>query len=187
MTARRVSLLAASALQERTGMYVYPVPAPLPSADKRWKLVEATMRRHGYKATALLEVLHTVQESFGYLDDVSLRFVAKSLRVPLSKVYGVATFYHYFTLKPQGQHTCVVCMGTGCYVKGAGDLVKAIEETAHVKPGETTPDGQISVVAARCIGACSLAPAVVLDGEVISRAQPNAIRESFRRWTRHAA
>jgi bidirectional [NiFe] hydrogenase diaphorase subunit len=168
-------------------MLAYPVSVPLPSADKRWKLVEATIRRHGHKGTALIEVLHTVQESFGFLDEVSLRFVATSLRLPLSKVYGVATFYHYFTLKPPGEHTCVVCMGTGCYVKGAGDLLRTIEETAHIKPGETTPDGKISVVAARCIGACSLAPALVFDGEVQSKADSDAIRREFRRWMGHAA
>jgi len=145
------------------------------------------MRRHGYKASSLIEVLHTVQESFGFLDDVSLRFVAYSLRIPLSKVFGVATFYHFFTLKPQGEHTCVVCMGTGCYVKGAGDLMKAIEDVAHIKPGETTADGKVSLVAARCIGACSLAPAVVFDGEVVSRVQPGTVRDQIWRWMGHDA
>ena len=94
------------------------------------------MRRYGHKASSLIEVLHTVQESFGYLDAVSLRFVASSLRLPLSEVYGVATYYHFFSLKPPGEHTCVVCMGTGCYVKGAGNLMKAIEDVAHVGPGK---------------------------------------------------
>ena len=80
-----------------------------PSPDKRWKIVEATMRRLGNQSNGLIEALHTVQESFGYLDTDSLRFVATSLRVPLSQAYGVATFYHYFTMKPPGKHTCVVC------------------------------------------------------------------------------
>ena len=168
-------------------MQAYPASVPLPSADKRWKLVEATMRRYGHKASALIEVLHTVQESFGYLDEVSLRFVASSLRIPMSKVYGVATFYHFFSLKPPGEHTCVVCMGTGCYVKGAGALMKEIEKIANVKAGETTPDGRISVVSARCIGACSLAPAVVFDGDVIPRVQPSVIEEQFTRWMSHDA
>lgn len=168
-------------------MLPYPASVPLPSADKRWKLVEATMRRHGHKASALIEVLHTVQESFGYLDDVSLRFVASSLRIPFSKVFGVATYYHFFSMKPPGEHTCVVCMGTGCYVKGAGDLMKMIEGLAQVSAGETTPDGKLSVVAARCIGSCSLAPAVVIDGEVIPRAQPGAVQDQLRRWIGHDA
>lgn len=145
------------------------------------------MRRHGHKASSLIEVLHTVQESFGFLDEVSLRFVASSLRLPLSKVFGVATYYHFFSLKPPGEHTCVVCMGTGCYVKGAGNLMKAIEEVAHVKAGETTPDGKVSVVAARCIGACSLSPAVVFDGEVISKVQPCTVKDQLRRWMGHDA
>jgi bidirectional [NiFe] hydrogenase diaphorase subunit len=145
------------------------------------------MRRYGHKASSLIEVLHTVQESFGYLDTVSLRFVASSLRLPLSEVYGVATYYHFFSLKPPGEHTCVVCMGTGCYVKGAGNLMKAIEDVAHVGAGETTPDHKVSVVAARCIGSCSLAPAVVMDGEVIPKAQPEGVKDQLRRWMSHDA
>jgi len=145
------------------------------------------MRRHGQKTASLIEVLHTVQESFGFLDETSLRFVASSLRLPLSRVFGVATFYHYFSLKPPGKHTCVICMGTGCYVKGAENLMKVIEEIASVKAGETTSDGKVSVVAARCIGSCSLAPAVVFDGEVIPKAQPDAVRDRLRRWLNHDA
>jgi bidirectional [NiFe] hydrogenase diaphorase subunit len=168
-------------------MQAYPESVPLPSADKRWKLVEATMRRHGHKASSLIEVLHTVQESFGYLDSVSLRFVATSLRLPLSEVYGVATYYHFFNLKPAGEHTCVVCMGTGCYVKGSGNLMKAIEDEAHITAGETTPDGKVSVVAARCIGSCSLAPAAVFDGEVAPKADAEMVRAQIRRWMSHDA
>jgi len=168
-------------------MQAYPVSVPLPSDDKRWKLVAATMRRHSYRPAALIEVLHTVQESFGFLDEVSLRFVASSLHLPMSTVYGVATFYHFFSLKPPGEHTCVVCMGTGCYVKGAATLMATIEEVAGVKAGETTADGKVSVVAARCIGACSLSPAVVFDGEVVPKVQPSVIREQFRRWMSYDA
>ncbi|MBN8215250.1 MAG: bidirectional hydrogenase complex protein HoxE [Spirochaetes bacterium] len=137
-----------------------------PTEDKRWRIVEATIRRNGAQGQALIEVLHSVQEVFGYLDDPSLVYVAKALRLPLSKVYGVATFYHFFTLKPQGKHTCVVCMGTACYIKGAPELLKDAEKTYGVKPGQTTPDGELSVIQARCIGSCSMAPAVVFDGQV---------------------
>jgi len=155
---------------------------PFPSSDRRWKLVESAMRRHGHRGTALIEVLHTVQESFGYLDDVSLRFVASSLHLPKSKVFGVATFYDFFRLKPTGEHTCVVCMGTGCYVKGSDALMKTVERVAHVKAGETTPDGKISVMTARCIGACGLAPAAVFDGEVVPRMDSAKIEDQFRKW-----
>lgn len=143
-------------------------PAP-PSADKRWRIVEATMRRNGYNGHALIESLHTVQEVFGYLDEASLRYVASCLHLPLSKVFGVATFYHFFQLKPAGEHTCVVCMGTACYIKGAPQLLTAMEKQYGVKPGDTTEDGKLSVLTARCLGSCGLAPAVVFDGDVGGR------------------
>lgn len=98
----------------------------MPSDDKRWRIVDGTARRNGLNRHALIETLHTVQEAFGFIDDDALRFVAKRLRVPLSSAYGVATFYHFFTLKPQGKHTCVVCRGTACYIKGAPKLIDTI-------------------------------------------------------------
>src|SRR5437764_4289041 len=134
-------------------------PAP-PNQDKRWKLVDATMRRQGAHPRGLIETLHTVQEAFGYLDAHALRYVAMSLRVPLSRAFGVATFYHFFTLKPAGEHTCVICMGTACYIKGAPQLMDTMERELGVKPGQTTNDGKVSLLTARCMGSCGLAPAV---------------------------
>jgi bidirectional [NiFe] hydrogenase diaphorase subunit len=148
---------------------------PLPTSDKRWRIVETRMRRHGFEDHALIEALHSAQETFGFLDDNALRYVAAALRLPLSKVFGVATFYHFFTLKPQGRHACVVCMGTACYIKGAPNLLTAMEQKYGVKPGETTEDGQLSVLTARCLGSCGLAPAVVLDGEVLGRLESAAL------------
>jgi len=159
--------------------------APPPSNDKRWKIIDATMRRHGYSGDCLIEALHTAQEAFGYLDDAALRYAAKSLRLPLSKVYGVATFYHFFTLKPQGKHTCVVCMGTACYIKGSAQLLDAASREYGVKPGETTADGKLSLLTARCIGSCGLAPAVVLDGEVVGRIDRASYMERLGKWMRH--
>jgi bidirectional [NiFe] hydrogenase diaphorase subunit len=153
-----------------------------PSNDKRWKLVDATIRRHGRQGHALIECLHTVQECFGYLDEQALRYVAKALRVPLSKVYGVATFYHFFSMKPQGEHTCVVCMGTACYIKGAPNIIQGLEEKYGVKPGETTPDNKLSVVTARCLGSCGLAPAVVFDGDVAGKIQAPAVLDRIGKW-----
>ena len=149
-------------------------PAP-PSDDKRWKIITATMRRNGYADHALIEALHGVQDSFGYLDEASLRFVAESLDLPLSKVFGVATFYHLFMLKPKGRHACVVCTGTACYIKGAGGLVEEIEQRYGINPGETTADDALSVLSARCVGACGLAPAVVIDGDVLGKVTAPAL------------
>ena len=145
------------------GLYAKP---SAPSDDKRWKIVETRMRRMGDRPAALIEALHSVQQSFGYLDLPSLTFVARSLGVPYSRVYGVATFYSYFTLKPQGEHTCVVCTGTACYINGAKEILTQLDAALGVKPKQTTADNKVSLLTARCLGACSLAPAVIVDGDV---------------------
>lgn len=162
-------------------MRIEPSKIPLPSDDRRWRLVRATMRRHGHQPDALIETLHTVQESFGYLDEEALHYVSDALCVPLSRVYGVATFYHFFTLKPPGAHTCVVCLGTACYIKGGASIMAAVEQTFNVKSGETTTDGKLSLLTARCLGTCGLAPAVVLDGEVAGKVDRSEVLGRLRR------
>jgi bidirectional [NiFe] hydrogenase diaphorase subunit len=157
------------------------LPAP-PSNDKRWKIVDATIRRHGRAGHSLIECLHTMQECFGYLDEQGLKYVATALQLPLSKVYGVATFYNLFTLKPQGEHTCVVCMGTACYIKGAPQILTALEQKYGVKPGETTTDGRLSVLTARCLGSCGLAPAVVFDGDVAGKIGGSDVLKRVEKW-----
>ena len=156
-------------------MALQPVRPAAPSDDKRWKLISANMRRHGHAGHALIETLHSVQSAFGYLDEASMRYVAGSLDLPLSKVYGVATFYHLFMLEPKGHHACVVCTGTACYIKGATGLVKAVEERYGAGPGQTTADNHLSVLTARCVGACGLAPAVVLDRNVLGKQTANEL------------
>jgi len=141
----------------------------VPNDDKRWRIVETRMRRLGNRPDALIEALHSAQEAFGYIDGDALRFVSESLAVPPSTVYGVATFYHHFTLKPAGEHTCVVCIGTACYINGAAEILAQIRSGLGIKPKETTADGKVSLLTARCLGACSLAPAAILDGEVDGR------------------
>ncbi|MGC8828950.1 MAG: bidirectional hydrogenase complex protein HoxE [Verrucomicrobiia bacterium] len=150
--------------------------------DRRYKILETSMKRLLYKQDALIEVLHGAQGLFGYLDDNLLRFVANNLKLPLSKVYGVATFYHFFTLKPRGKHTCVVCMGTACYVKGANIILEALEEQAGIKAGETTADEKVSILTARCIGACGIAPAIVYDGVVAGKQTPESAVEKLNKW-----
>jgi bidirectional [NiFe] hydrogenase diaphorase subunit len=153
-----------------------------PSDDKRWRLVTAAMRRHGQNPSALIETLHAVQQAFGYLDTTAMQFVAQSLNVPLSKVYGVATFYNFFNLKPQGDHTCVVCMGTACYIKGGPARVEQIQQVARVKPGQTSKNNEVSLLVARCLGACGLAPAVVFDEEVAGKISPADAAERVKGW-----
>lgn len=150
--------------------------------DKRFKVLDMTMKRNQYRQDALIEVLHKAQESFGYLEEEVLIYVARHLKLPLSYVYGVATFYHLFSLKPNGAHTCVVCLGTACYVKGSGDVLAALEAKTGIKAGETTPDGQISIMTARCIGACGIAPAVVFDGKVAPQISSEKACDRIAEW-----
>jgi bidirectional [NiFe] hydrogenase diaphorase subunit len=154
----------------------------MPVEDRRWRMVNRTMRLHGHAPDALIETLHALQESFGYLDPAALKYVAQCLAVPLSRVYAVATFYHHFTLKPPGEHTCVICLGTACYIAGSPAILEALRRSPGIAPGETTADGMLSLLTARCLGSCGLAPAGVFDGEVAGRLTPEAAQERIERW-----
>lgn len=157
------------------------------SGDKRFRILDTHMKRHQHRPEALIEVLHKAQELFGFLEDDLLFYVAHALKLPPSHVYGVATFYHFFTLKPNGAHTCVVCLGTACYVKGAQGVLSAAEAQAGIAAGETTPDNQVSLLTARCIGACGVAPAVVYDGTVAVRQTPDMAVEKVKEWMDHGS
>lgn len=164
-----------------------PEKSVQPKGDKRLKVLEVAMKRHQFRQDALIEVLHTAQELFGYLEPELLYFVARHLKLPPSRVFGVATFYHFFTLKPQGRHACVVCTGTACYVKGANGLLSAVHEEVQIEPGETTPDGEISLLTARCLGACGNAPVVVLDGVVRGHVTAADLRQQLKGWAQHGS
>jgi len=153
------------------------------SGDKRFKILEVHMKKNQFRQDALIEVLHKAQELFGYLEDDLLLFVSHKLKLPPSRVYGVATFYHFFNLKPQGEHTCVICLGTACYVKGADKIMAAMQEKLKIKSGETTADRKISLLTARCIGACGIAPAVTYDGHVAPKQTPEMALEKIKSWS----
>lgn len=146
-----------------------------PSGDPRFKVIDRTLKRLQYQQDALIEVLHTAQESFGFLSPDILIYVARQLKLPPSWVYGVATFYHFFSLKPTGEHNCVVCLGTACYVKRAAEVLAGLQTFYGIESGQTTPDGKMSLSTARCLGSCGLAPVLVLDGEVIGRDIPELL------------
>lgn len=159
-------------------------PTP-PSDDKRWKVIEATMRRHGYAPSALIETLHSLQETFGHISEDSMKYVAESLNVPASKVYGVATFYNLFNLKPLGRHTLQLCTGTACFVKGSGEIVKFMKEEYGMREGDTTEDGERTFMVARCVGACGLAPVMILDGEIVGRLSVDQMKARIMEWMRN--
>jgi bidirectional [NiFe] hydrogenase diaphorase subunit len=143
--------------------------------DKKWKMIDARIRRHGSSSDALIEVLHAVQEAFGYLAPDVLEYVGNALGIPLSRVYGVATFYSLFTLKPKGKHAVVVCNGTACYINHASALLGRFYDRLGIEPGETSEDGNISLLSAHCLGPCSLAPAVMVDDSVRGKATPETV------------
>jgi bidirectional [NiFe] hydrogenase diaphorase subunit len=143
------------------------------------------MKRYQYQQDALIEILHKCQELFGYLENDLLLYIAHSLKLPPSRVYGVATFYHLFSLAPKGAHTCVVCTGTACYVKGSQSILANLEKSTHIHPGETTPNNELSLLTARCLGACGIAPAVVFDGKVCGNQTAESVCKQVKGWLQH--
>ena len=153
--------------------------------DKRWKLVRLTMQKHKYSRRALIETLHVIQDSFGFIDEEAVAFVAQELKVPLSKVHGVVTFYNTFTSKPAGEHSLVLCTGTACYVKGNDKMVTFMKERFGLEPNQTTPDNKLSFVAARCVGACGLAPVMILDGQIMGKMTVDEMKNRVEEWLSH--
>lgn len=148
---------------------------PGSNGDERYKAIDRTLKRFKYEKDALLEVLNIAQETFGYLSEDLLIYVALQLKLPLAKVCGVATFYQLFSFEPLGKHNCIICTGTACHVKGSGEIVEAISNRFDVLEGETTADGLFSLSTARCVGSCGIAPVVVLNGKVRGKETPESL------------
>ena len=143
-------------------------------------MLEKVMQEHGFKESALLEILHKAQEIYGYLSKDLLMDVSQSLNLPPSHVFGVATFYSLFKLTEPGEHIVTGCLGTACYVNGVEEIMQAVEREFKVKRGETTPDRKLSVFVTRCIGACAMAPNMVVDDEVIGKATKELVIEKIK-------
>ena len=152
----------------------------LSTNDKRRILLEKVLKEHNFQESALLEILHRAQEIYGYLDKDLLMDIAGSLNLPPSKVYGVATFYSFFKLRKPGQHLVTSCLGTACYVKGVEEIIQAIEKEFNLKRGSSTADGMLSLVATRCIGACAMAPIIVVDDELIPKATKEVVIQKIK-------
>jgi bidirectional [NiFe] hydrogenase diaphorase subunit len=148
--------------------------------DARRVMLEKIMKEHAFQGSALLEILHSAQEIYGYLDKELLMDVAQSLNLSPSHVYGVATFYSFFKLKRSGQHTVTGCLGTACYVKGVEEIMQAIEHEFGIKRGESTADGKLSLLVTRCIGACAMAPTIVVDDEMIAKATKEKVLQKIK-------
>ena len=144
------------------------------TADQ-WSAVDAIIGRHKTKRGSLIPVLEEIQEAIGYLPKPVLERVAKGLRIPFSEVYGVVTFYSFFTMVPRGKHTVRCCLGTACYVRGGNRILDTLKDKLKIEPGETTQDRQFSLETVRCLGACGLAPVVVVDEDTHRQMKPSKI------------
>ncbi|MCQ2518806.1 MAG: NAD(P)H-dependent oxidoreductase subunit E [Lachnospiraceae bacterium] len=138
-------------------------------------LMKVIAENKGQKG-ALMPVMQKAQDIYGYLPIEVQTMIADGMEVPLEKVYGVATFYSQFALNPKGKYQISVCLGTACYVKGSGDVYAKIEEILGIKGGECTPDGKFSLDACRCVGACGLAPVMMINDEVFGRLKPDDVK-----------
>ena len=148
--------------------------------DNRRLMLEKTLKEHKHQESALLEILNKAQEIYGYLDKDLLMDIAGSLNIPPSHVFGVATFYSLFKMRKPGEHVVTGCLGTACYVKEVEDIMQAVEREYQVKRGGSTADGKLSLFMTRCIGACAMAPNIVVDDEVIGKATKEIVLERIK-------
>lgn len=148
---------------------------PFKGTAEQEKQLKEIIASHRDMAGALMPVLQQAQNIYGYLPIEVQQMIAEGLDIPLAEVYGVVTFYSQFTLNPKGKYEIAVCMGTACYVKGAGDLIEKITERLGIEPGGITEDGRFSLTTTRCIGACGLAPVLTVNEDVYGRLKPEDI------------
>ena len=137
---------------------------------------------HGNQPGELINILHKAQELFGYLPREVQEVIARQLNIPVSKVYGVVTFYSFFSMTPKGEHPISVCMGTACYVRGAEKVLDEFKRLLNINVGETTPDGKFSLTSLRCVGACGLAPVVLIGEKVYGRVVPGDVEKILQKF-----
>ncbi|MEG6617076.1 NADH-quinone oxidoreductase subunit NuoE [Peptococcaceae bacterium 1198_IL3148] len=150
-----------------------------PEVDKK---IESLISQHRGNPNDLIVVMAGIQEALGYLPKDLMIKVAEELCVPLTDVYGVATFYAAFSLRPRGRHSINLCLGTACYVKGAPEIQAELEKQLKIKPGDTTEDRRFSFDVVRCLGACGIAPVMTIDGEVHPRMTPDKVAEVLAKY-----
>ncbi len=139
--------------------------------------VERLLEEYKGKPGMLIQALHAVQNMVGFLPPEVLRVVARTLDIPLSEVFGVVTFYHFFSMKPRGKYIVQICLGTACYVRGGQEILNRLKKDFELEIGDVTPDGLYSLEVMRCAGACGLAPVVMIDNDVHKRVNPSQITQ----------
>ena len=156
-----------------------PVPTPLGQgiAGRIFRQIHTTIEETKGQAGALIPVLQQAQGLIGYLPLPVLQTIARDMRVSLSEVHGVATFYSFFTMVPRGKYVVSICMGTSCYVRGGERILNTLQKELGIDPGETTPDGLFSLEMVRCLGCCGLSPVVAIEDKVYRRMTPTKMKE----------
>jgi NADP-reducing hydrogenase subunit HndA len=144
---------------------------------KKYAFIDRIIERHKDEKGSMIPILHEVQQEMGYLPEDVQAYIAQKLGVPLSEVYGIVTFYALFNTKPKGKHKISICLGTACYVRGAGKILEEFEKQLNIKVGETTPDGLFTLEGCRCLGACGLAPVLTVDEHVHGRLKTSDVAE----------
>lgn len=150
--------------------------------DERLEKAREVIGKYKDAKGGLIPVLHQIQNIYGYLPEDVLKEVSSELNIPMSEIYGVASFYSYFSLEPKGEHVIRVCLGTACYVKGSQLLIDKISQELNIEVNKTTPDGKFTLEATRCLGACGLAPVMVIGEKVYGRLTPDMIPEILKEY-----
>ncbi len=143
--------------------------------EQKLEQISNVINLYGGKRDSLIQILHLAQEIYGYLPLGVQKFISEEMDIPVAEVSGVVTFYSFFATKPRGEHTIRVCMGTACYVRGGKKLIERLQELLGIELGDTTSDKKFSFEIARCIGACGLAPAMMIDEKVYKQVNPNQL------------
>nr|WP_322508347.1 NAD(P)H-dependent oxidoreductase subunit E [Anaerolinea sp.] len=156
-----------------------PENDPIAIEEKR-AIMDQILEQNKHLPGGLMVILNEVQSQIGFISEPMQQYIANKLHVPVSTVHGVVSFYSFFTTTPRGKHTIKFCMGTACYVGGTPQLIEKAKQVLGIDPGETTPDGQITLELCRCVGACSQAPVIVVDEEIQGRVRPNKFPQLLR-------
>lgn len=149
---------------------------------EKMEKLETIIEQHRNQQGGLMPVLHETQELFGYLPEEAQKKISEELNVPLAEIYGVATFYSRFTLKPRGKHTISVCLGTACYVQGAQAVFERIQKELDIEPGDTSKDMRFTLLGTRCLGCCGLAPVITVDEDVYGKLKPDDIPDILSKY-----
>lgn len=156
-----------------------PENDPLRNSSQK-KVIDQILEENRDRPGATMVVLNEMQKQIGFISEAMQAYAARELKVPVSSVHGVVSFYSFFTTQPRGRHVIKFCMGTACYVGGTPQLIEKAKQLLGIDVGQTTKDGQITLEVCRCVGACSQAPVMVMDEEVMGRVRPNKLPQSIR-------